>query len=134
MGVSSDGILFYGFHFDEDELPEILSDNEEAEDPEDPEDLVAKLYGWDGKYPEYSFQWEKLHPSPIVVGTHCSYNYPMYYVAIKESDLSASRGTPEKVDMAVGPNWGALLREFCEKIGIDFDKQNVGWWLASLYG
>jgi hypothetical protein len=149
MSTSTDGILFYGFLIDEDsELSEKLSslgddideDDENAPLAEEPSDVVAKLYGWDGKSPQYDFEWEREHPSPITIGMHCSDSCPMYYIAIKASEVVASRGYPEKITMQVQPGWDGVLNDFFQRLYKRFQLEPpaepvvLGWYLVSWWG
>lgn len=102
MGTSTDGILAWGISFDpdDDEMPDWVSDDTE-DDP------------WEGRTRAFG---------GVVYGIHCSYDYPMYYVAIKGLATSASRGYPEDVtriaDEALGlgrdSKEHAQLRAFVE--------------------
>jgi hypothetical protein len=128
MGVSTDGILCYGFCLpEEEEITWLRAENveadEESEDSEgeqmDFEDFVAKLEGLkepdvpfnSGKVPkEWEKYWDKKSKLVKKVGidlvTHCSDEYPMYILAISESVHNASRGYPEKLGQKILANAG----------------------------
>ena len=58
----------------------------------------------------------------------------MYAVGITKSYLSASRGTPKKVENFVPELiWKGQLLEFCEKFGFE-PPAEFGWYLASYWG
>ena len=163
MGVSTNGIVFYGFliNEDEDEAFEQFaplfnritgrSDEDADEDADEDEgvyvdvdvdEIVAKLYGWDGENPQYCFEWENEHPSPITIGMHCSHEYPMYYVAIKASEVTAYRGHPKSLNEVLSiqpklgePTWNDLLCDFCERAGITPPPSDkFGWFVVSMWG
>jgi len=78
-------------------------------------------------------------PVTIEDVTHCSYDYPMYALAVEVTKTRASRGDPVRVgDFAVPDGWEASLRVACEALGIDYDRAvgegRLGWWLTSVYG
>lgn len=150
MGTSTDGILFYGFLVEDEEAlhdrlsgvgPDDDDDNDVSEDDDDVSEehssMVAKLYGWDGKNPKYDWDWEKKHPSPVTIGTHCSGDCPMYYVAIAASEVTARRGYPEAVSTETKPEWDAILTDFMSKLsdkfGMELPKVKFGWYLASMW-
>lgn len=87
---------------------------------------------------KYQLYWEQksdlVKTSHCLVDSHCHYECPMPYVAIKDSVLKASSGDPEKVtSLATNIVWDIYLREFCSLMGIDVTDMQVGWWLVSEY-
>lgn len=120
MGVSTNGILWYGYHFDEGEVE------------------VDK--------------WEDLPESTgVTMGVHCSDSVPMYYLAIKSSELTAYRGSPKLVNPYktaahsgnprpgdMRGDWDKELLAFAEVFGLPAPDTNgaseLGWWLASYWG
>lgn len=71
--------------------------------------------------------------SPCEVGTHCSGECPMPYIAVKVSLKLARRGYPEEISsIAVDPAWNDQLADFCRKIGLKIGaKRRTAWWLVS---
>lgn len=133
MSISSDGILFYGFLIDEDKQEELerLFDYDET-GIEEPEEYYAMKVLNKGKvsYEEYS---ELDKKEPCEIGMHCSYDYPMYYVGIKESELRAWRGYPKKIEsFDINKKWNQQIKDFCKIMGIEY--QEPDWYLASMYG
>src|SRR5688572_18217942 len=109
MGVSSDGILCYGFQYydpETDETPEWLYTEDDGNDFEaavarlcnikEPYDaLDSKRYDSDPSYKaEWETYWENkkaaVEATGVELRTHCSYDYPMYILAVKETCYSAS--------------------------------------------
>lgn len=153
MGQSTDAILFWGYCWDE-EMEKPWDPQGEDESEEDWEERYARLAGEPepkAEYPSdgdtsanaeairnaYSKHWETkrklVKAAGISIYSHCSGTCPMPYIAVEESRLCASRGTPEKVgDLSVGADWEQRLREFCHLMGITPPpRQKPRWWLVS---
>jgi hypothetical protein len=78
--------------------------------------------------------WLLNNPLPVEMVNYCSDGYPMYILAVKI--LTAHRGYPVKVDISCLLNEDELyqtLAHFFEKCRIDYDPENIGWWLSSCY-
>lgn len=157
MGVSTDGILCYGFfllgdeEFGEEEYraPRWLLDGD-GEDAEEMcfDDFLAKIYGipHPGEWKEHCEQtkkkfseyWEKKEKLEKEVGIeivfHCSDDYTMRILAVKESVHTARRGEPVELKQTISakPEWREKLKSFCEKAGIEF--QEPQFILCSWYG
>lgn len=157
MGISSDGIICYGFPV-RDEGGEILEGGTPSwlltDDPEAPldfDDFLVRHYPFDRDDPDqlpnettkeyqaaskdrYS-QWRE-HVAQIGVDLvwHCSYEYPMYLLAATASVKTAYRGDPQFLgqDLTQNGTWRNLLRDFCNKTGIPFEEPQ--WILCSWYG
>lgn len=139
MGVSTDAILFYGFHIKEGEEP--WGEDEACDDVE--KWLAARLgvhqplVPFEGNEAIHQEYWkecrEALKPIDGMLGFHCSNSYPMAYVCA--TGKNAGRGYPEKLEsFAVPEDAERRLRRFCAVAGINYDEQEVGWWLASYWG
>ena len=64
--------------------------------------------------------------------THCSYDYPMYILAVPGTHKHNSRGYPEKItSLGVEPDILEAYLEFLKKLGIT---EQPEWWLASVCG
>lgn len=144
MGISSDGLLVFGFPIgeeDENPLPNLLGD---GEDFEDFEDFIADEAGI-GQWSDYFTDEQSSHylakkcevvaACPVDLVRHCSYEYPMYFLAVRGTDRSASRGSPEEISlesMAVAPEKIEAAKQWCVEHNIEW--QEPKWYLASLYG
>lgn len=130
MGVSTNGILVFGIELGE-ELPEFLEDFDDT--------------WWDftdsisGVADDDSERWEKRRDFrdnfPVELVSHCSYEYPMYILAVNGTEITASRGSPEVIDPAslvVSPEKIEELRKFCEEYGIEWEEPK--WYLCSMWG
>jgi hypothetical protein len=161
MGISSDGILFYGIPFDDGtEMPW-----ESGDSYQDCEDWLAEVFCgiahpsapypevrevWDGKRhkPEraltaaeeqakktYQEYWRAKHKAvaglPFEFRIHCSFDYPMHYITVKQ--YTNSRGYATEIESWELPdNADEILRDVCEKAELPFSQPK--WWLVSLYG
>lgn len=128
MGVSTDGIAWYGYHLES--LPEALSDDEQ---------YALSRYGREA--------WEH-EGVRVVLENHCTLDDPMHLVAVHDSFRTAARGYPEPLPDAVSKPvpecWDAAVRAFAEAHGLVMPGERddeysqpasqIGWWLASLWG
>lgn len=163
MSTSTNAILFYGYCFDEGNLPPGV--NQGDDDGSDWEEIFAQKLGIEHpteSYPhrpstkennwgnnitdwtpeeqairdKYSAFWKKQRDAvaehKVTVGYHCSCDYLMTYVAIKESETIARRGCPEEISSTtVKKAWAKQLAEFVELMGVDVGDQKPKWWLVS---
>ena len=106
------------------------------------------FYGYhfpeDYELPEEAVElWE----GDVLVGTHCSSDYPMYYVYVAESRTVAYRGYAKAVrpsGMAdAHPAWEERLLSFAQERGVPLPEtpveytdgvSKIGWWLVSDWG
>jgi len=151
MSISSDGQICFGIALDESEEYPWDDDFERwwfdevcgyvepfplfTEDggyinPEDQGDQAKT-----GRYFAHQRTFAEQHPCPVRLDMHCSYEYPMWILAVGPK-LRAWRGTPvsfEKGDLHVSmADYDALLA-FCETHGVQYEGEPT-WWLSSLYG
>ena len=164
MGVSTDGILFYGFCWDEEK--ELLPDGEDGRNQSEWQSIILAKRGvpdpWEA-YPacdglEYAEKrriqnaWVQDNDAAIKarwaakatindefgcdIGRHCSDGCSMPYVYAMESRVVASRGCPENVttDSPCVGEWDALLAKFMTELGIERPHPLPRWWLASYWG
>jgi len=126
MGMSTDGILFWGITFEEGECP---WDNETFDyDRDEWERYACQRLGFKDKSELYDVEDEV----GVTLGIHCSYDYPMYYLAVKDSEQTANRGYPVDAKFEVGADWQEKMKEFCE--ALDIPVTNPRWILASRMG
>lgn len=127
MGVSNDAYLIFGICWDEEDHQWPWESDEDDEDNVASEDEIMAALEARGL------------PFGVEVGTHCSANCPMGYVATRS--WMALRGYPVKLDLS-DPDFTdpvdedlTVLRAFCEEAGYDFDdlliQGRVGWFLFS---
>lgn len=161
MGVSTDGMLFYGVLLpDGYEAPWLPDDRREV----DWEEWWAKKQGlgdigFDAEKREWSPEEEALYRKwadqkrelvktmPIEIHTHCSDGYPMYLIAAKGTYRWNSRGYGTHIpNLTVPPDGVRSVAEFCrDHLGVEIevydpDKHKgdhdfkLGWWLVSYWG
>lgn len=139
MGTSTDAILAFGFDLGE-ELPESL---EAAEDEgfDFDEWLAAKLGlpEWregmtdDERTTHYATKRAAIEAFPVDLITHCSYDCPMYFLAVRGTETSARRGYPQEVATPeIDPEKLSALRAFCEQNNIEWSEPK--WQIFSLWG
>lgn len=149
MGVSTNAILAFGFDLgveSTDELSQLFRPGVELEEDESFEfdDWIATQAG--AVYPEghggidsneYTDYWKKskaaIAACPVEVITHCSYDCPMYFLALRGSQSTALRGYPVAVTTPVPPaEQVSAMRAFCDQHGIKW--QEPSWHIFSLWG
>lgn len=130
MGVSTDGILVFGIELGE-ELPEFLEDFYDIW--WDFTDSISGVAEDDPKRCEKRRDFRDNFPVELV--SHCSYEYPMYILAVKGTKITASRGSPKVIDptsLVVSPEKIEKLRKFCEEYRIEWEEPE--WYLCSMWG
>ena len=150
MGVSTDGILFYGIAYGEDgehfEISELAESNGLDENDFEFEDLYALKVGVDrpkeafskASEPLYHQYWDKKREvnqqSGCEVGTYCSDGSPMYYVCIRDSEYTANRGYATEIPdgLTAKPEWKDKLKEYCGLMGLPY--MEPAWLLVSYWG
>lgn len=155
MGVSTDAILCYGIAFEEGTVFPWQPEDSEGDIMDWWRNLLGFRHSFemfddqgnyiDGVEPsmdeikayydeERAFDLE--HPTlPVQVVMHCSYNFPMYILAVPSSVYEAARGHPEAIDLEklfVTPDQEGRLVAFCNAHGIEVSQPR--WWLASMWG
>ena len=140
MGVSTDGMIFFGILLDDDVF-----------DTEDDTDDWACMYArlaqgitcpdveYEGNQEVFSEFWKKVREavehSLCSIGYHCSDSYPAPYVALSRANLNASRGYPEELDVEmfkVTEEEIQAIKDFCEVLGVPYSTPK--WYLASFWG
>ena len=125
MGISSDGLLFYGFEIDYETVESYLDDPDES-DVEWPEVICAKLGMIDLKYGEAKKYCKET--LGIECHGHCSWEYYSPVFCITGTFKRAWRGSPldiDPADLAVQPDWDAKLEKVAKLLG--FDKGPICW-------
>lgn len=155
MSTSTDGIIFFGILCPEEcELPwhDAIYDNDIEEwwrkengfedilNPWTAEGDYAE--GWSTNDPRFDAyyqhrrDWIKSNPLPVDLIHHCSDSYPMFAIAVPNTELTASRGCPERFDpaqLSVGTDQIEKLKAFLTKYEIPYDGE-PGWILTSYWG
>jgi hypothetical protein len=117
MTQSTDAILCYGISMDEDF-------DYESKFPEHCDE--------DGDFDKYALIDMLEEKFGCTLEIHCSCDYAMYILTIKDSVMRAYRGEPEVVtSLEVTPEWAKQLQE--AKIYMGLENEEANWWLASLW-
>lgn len=134
MGVSTDAILIYGILLsDFEDQPYSALPFSESDD-EDFEDTLARLQVAP-VYPEEGCWDDKraaVAACPLMLVEHCSYEFPMWVLGIRDSHKEARRGYPETFQElnSISSESLAVLKEWCERYNIKFEPQ---WVLCSMW-
>lgn len=146
MGQSTDALLMYGFEIgDSEDGPMFWEDEPDEDDAPEWETFVAAKLGVphpgdysEDKLPEFQVYWEAKRQVIAELGVeierHCSGDYPIYVLTVKDSVSRAWRGDAKTFDVLpiAEPDWDQQLRSFCELVGIEPKKPT--WLLASYWG
>lgn len=129
MGVSSDGMLYFGFQVGgEEERPEWLGEYEDFDDW-----LVGQ-----SALPEdapYEERKKVIEACPAELQLFCSYDYPMYILGIRDAEHCVNRGYLKEIgaaELAVEPAKIEAFKTWCAGQGIEW--QEPKWLLCSMYG
>lgn len=147
MGTSTDAILAFGFDLGECEdegIAAMFRVELEGDEIFDFDEWLATRAG--AVYPEghsgidspeyqtYSAARKlAIDRCPVELVTHCSYDYPMYFLALRGSETRAWRGSPKAVSTPQ-PTQEQIdaMRSFCVDIGLPW--QEPAWHIFSLWG
>jgi len=129
MGISSDGILYFGFEVGgEDEPPQWM------EDFEDFDDFICAKAGL-----PINAKYEKRKPvieaCPADLQQFCSYEYPMYILGVRGAEHRVARGFTKEInvaELAVDQAKIDAFKAWCEANDIEW--QEPKWLLCSMYG
>ena len=129
MGVSSDGMLYFGFEVgEEDQKPDWL------EDYDDLDDFIVAKSGLPDDAP-YEARRKVIEACPAELQLYCSYDCPMYILGVRGAEHCVSRGYTEEINirsLAVDPDKIHALKAWCDQHGIEW--QQPKWLLCSMYG
>jgi hypothetical protein len=136
MGVSTDGILFFGIAYEEDEIDLEAMTEAAGMDTEEFDDGFADLYLFKIGAPvdDYDARIELSNAAVCEVGTYCSYDYPMYFACVKKGLYRVNRGYAAEIPDGIRAeaDWAEQLKAFCALMGLPYRKPK--WLLVSLWG
>jgi len=131
MGVSTDGLLFYGVTIDSAEgsynvLSRLRRGGDEGDDDEEDEEVLAAAYGYVEPASGSDALWEAYQADrdsaekleawrtarraeqalkdslvPVEVIQYCSNEYPMHALAVKGGSYSVARGSVERLGQSL---------------------------------
>lgn len=137
MGQSTDAQLWYGFTFEDGYKFPWAAEPFDG----DLEEWWRKEQGFVppenvpyGELFDAERAFDKEHPCPAELITHCSGEYPMYGLAVRGSEYKANRGYPILIE-GLGLSQGEIepLKKFCERYELTPEGE-IGWWLTSYWG
>lgn len=98
MGQSTDAILVYGILLEgeDSDTPEFLGDFDDFEEFVE-DDMGIAPYG-DPTRPSYEDRASMTSTYPVALVYHCSYEYPMYILAVPGTEITANRGYAHTFD------------------------------------
>lgn len=138
MGVSTDAILAYGFDLGDDNDIGIEIDEERGTIDTLNDILLEKNGLYERWAPKLEGYWERRDKALATLGVeivlHCSYDYPMVFIAAKGSVTNASRGYPQIItSFGIDPEWDSKLYKALSDLGIIVDSPPA-WQLFSMWG
>lgn len=143
MTVSTDAILAYGHDLGElDALYELEPEWLDRDNPGGALDarLLAELAGFteewvEGGHGYFDRKDVAEDATGVEVLTHCSLDVPMYFLAARGSELTASRGYPQKAlsPLVVDPRWDERIARAVAAIGLVLPDPPA-WHLFSMWG
>lgn len=157
MGVSTNGVISFGFVFEDGfEFPWDAAQFEDdgidgwwrhvhgyanpVANPYTPEGNRKPDIDRDdpriSAYHKHTIDWDDAHPLPVVLENYCSNECPMWMLTVPGVGEMARRGYPEKIGpelLTVTPEQVAALVDFCRKYGIETDGEPC-WYLTSYWG
>lgn len=144
MGVSTDAIQAFGIDLGAlEDFPDSFREAGEGGDESfDWQEIVTREIGlkrpdhenYKEDWPEFwAAQRDALAGFPLTLICHCSYDYPMYFLAVNGTETRAYRGTPKPAKRAdITAEQIAALREFCQKWGFEWSEPD--WCIFSMWG
>lgn len=117
MGHSTDAYIYYGFDVYDAEAGLIKYCKKDA----NPDNLLAELFYQKGHSETYVKEL-----MGVSIGTHCSGDFPIYYVYVTESQQFATRGYPEEVKQWTVQeliSFRDVLKNACEALNIDYNEE-----------
>lgn len=159
MGVSTNGLLFYGNLLGEDypecaggevEWPEMVALKRGHKNPWDafPQENYDKPYdqrravsdAWRNANREAIDQWRNIRKQieaefGCEFQNYCSGDVPMYAVIVSASAQVGRRGYPvEAKPLVTDPSWAGMLQRFADELGFKLPDGEPKWWLGSYWG
>lgn len=131
MSTSNDAIVAFGFNLEE-ERPNCLN-IDQFDSYEKFDDMLVKTTlqepqeNFEYEMKNNSPQWEKYYKEaqeiknkcPVELIIFCSYEYTMYFIALKNTEIRASRGSVKNVKMKdISEKEIQEFKNFCQKYDI----------------
>lgn len=163
MSVSTDAILFYGYCWkDEGDsidtggedgdgwVETILKKRAERNPWDDYPESISQIRDY-GEKKRAGDEWIKANRAAldawndkkkavedefgVELDSHCSGEYPIPYLYVKDGRAIANRGYPQEVtNLRVQPEWDEMLNKWLAEFRIDKPHDAPRWWLVSYWG
>lgn len=136
MGVSTDAIIAFGFDLGEERPGWLLTgDDWDAVVARDAGLCRPETKNYDD--PAWSQYWDAKKAAvavcPVELVYHCSWEYPMYFLAVYGTKLKAYRGSPTTFKLRdPGAPTIAGMEQWCAAHGVEW--RTPGWYLMSMWG
>lgn len=135
MGTSTDGIISFGIFFEDGQAPWQLEETEENSFEGYEDWFLSKLQiDRDSTWQAKDRAFENLG---LGVENYCAGNYPLFALVVKESTITARRGSPERIDpvglVEATMAHRAAFQRGCELLGVTF-QMGPEWLLMSYWG
>jgi hypothetical protein len=157
VGISSDGILVYGYDLGDEpengyqDTPEWLKKAEEESEfenfAESAEIYLLAQSGFTDTDWESEGYWERKRAAEEQMGVeilyHCAYEYPMFIITVKDkrAQFRAYRGQPISLGIDqlnipsfVKEEWDAKLKWASDLLGFKTTNERPTWILTSILG
>lgn len=131
MGISSDAMLYFGFPVGEDEQPPEWYEDGNIKDFDNWICQLAELPE-DAKYEQRK---PIIKACPAELQMYCSYDYPMYILAVRGEEIRVNRGFFEEIHidaLTVDQEKIDAFKRWCEQNNIKYKEPK--WLLCSMYG
>lgn len=130
MGVDVTARVFYGIPLGRDfQFPETWNEDDGVAEGWIPAYLASIGITEKDNEKEY---WEKSTELAIKgvtgIGWGCAEGCEKYYVRISDAGVSSYWGDIEEIDFIVKPEWNEQLKDFCEKVGLEYKQPK--WYLT----
>lgn len=145
MGQSTDATIAFGFDLGH-ELPEKLQEwaDEHNDGSFEMCELIHYMAGgkpWSqnmtSKQSDAHFKEKREAEAafPVDIVTHCYHEYPMYFLCIRGTENTATRGEPVSIqldELNPAPDWKDKIKAFCDQWEIEYQEPN--WHIFSYWG
>ena len=136
MGLSTDAIVAFGFDLGEDfEF--------DGYNPEDYDDGMSEYFDrligikeWQSEgWVSFEVDEEIRKAAPVELVLHCSYDYPMYFLAVRGTVTESNRGYPvEFVPQTIDQEQLDEFKSWCDKHNIELPEDAPKWYVFSRMG
>jgi hypothetical protein len=134
VGISSDGLIAFGIDLGEEGLSFLEDFDNDFDEYVSGQYPVEAPEGYGEEYNEWFEGYKKFADAyPVDLVMYCSYEYPMYFLAVRGTYQSVSRGYCEEFkNPTVTTKQIKALENFCK--GHDIEFKEPKWCIMSMFG